>query len=468
MSSVHDDAPAEGPPHDTGERAASAPDDPAGAAALSGRVVAGSYTLEGLLGSGSIGRTFRARRSQDGHPVALKLVDPRLAAEPNFLRRLKRDVEAASKLEHRHIAKTFAQGVDEAEGAFICRELIDGEDLISAAKRAAMTPQRICELIMQVLSGLSEAHRHGVLHRNLKPQNVWVTRDAAGHERVVLCDFGNPQKDRAGAEYLAPEQADGSAIDGQADVYSVGVLLYELLTDAVPFRGESPRETLSLHKSAQLVPPRDRRPDRSMPRELEAVCVKALAKAPAARHRSPREMSQALRAVVSLLGPRALEPLGSSSFGGGSSAKLESLDDERLTMPGEQLRSRTKFWLGAGLLAAVCIGVILNPEVEPRGDPTARGGRISSAVRSNGELALERGIAQLRAGDATAAVPELRNARRALGDAPEVLRSLGEALVLDRQPAEGALLLKRYLELEPRAADAEFVRSLIERDERAR
>jgi hypothetical protein len=430
-----------------------------------GHTVAGRYLIESPLGSGSIGRSYRAARTRDGQPVAVKLVHPELTAAPNFQRRLSRDVEAASQLVHRHIAPTVEHGIDDAEGAFICRELIDGDDLISAARRAPLTPRRVCELLMQLLTALSEAHRHGVLHRNLKPQNVFVCRDAEGRESVRVCDFGNPQRARMGAEYLAPEQADGGAIDGQADVYAVGVLLYELLTGQVPFVGASPAATLLLHQREPLVPPRERRPEYALPRELEAVCIKALAKAPRDRYRSPREMSQALRAVVALLGLRADEPLGSSAFaeGGGNLAEAES---GRLTMPGEQLRSHTKFWLGAVLLAAVCIGVLMNPQTEATAPGTVGAAKPGSTAFTHGQSALESGIAKLQAGAAGAAVLELRNARRALGDSPELLRALGEALVLDGQRAEGALLLSRYLELEPDASDAAYVRGLIRRDAR--
>jgi serine/threonine protein kinase len=400
-------------------------------------------------------------------------VHAELSAAPNFLRRLTRDIEAASKLEHRRIGRVLEQGSDPVHGAFVCSELLPGRALTSAAglgsgaepgtsRADELTPHRICELLMQVLSALSDAHRHGVLHRNLKPSNVLVSRDESGHEQVKVCDFGNPQRARIGAEYMAPEQADGGAIDGEADVYAAGIMLYELLTGDVPFRGTTPADTLALHKDQPLLPPRQKRPDRALPRELEAVCIKALAKKPSERHRSPREMSQALRAVVALLGQRADEPLGSAVFAESHSALADSVTADRVTMPGEQLRSRTKFWLGAGLLAAVCAAVIMNPEIEPNQDPTVTGA-TADATRVHGQVALEQGIALLLQGESATAIPNLRNARRALGEVPEVLRPLGEALVLENQLDEGTLLLERYLELEPDARDAPYVRSLLRR-----
>jgi eukaryotic-like serine/threonine-protein kinase len=474
MSSAPDDTPrsaTDETPHDEAhdlppERAASLPDDPSGQGDLLGRTIGGRYVIERQLGVGAIGRSYRAR-SDSGTPVALKLLHESLRADETFKRRLLRDVDAAGKLEHLHVARLVEQGRDEREGPFIARELIEGQDLLAALQHGPLTPRRICELLMQLLSALSEAQRHGVLHRNLKPQNVLVMRDPNGRECIKVCDFGNPQRARPGAEYMAPEQANGQAIDGQADVYAVGVILYELLTGEVPFRGASPEDTLALHRTQPVEPPRQKRPERHMPRELEAVCLKALAKDPRERHKSPREMSQALRAVVSLLGLHADESLGSSSFADGNGATADPSAGERMTMPGEQLRSRTKFWLGAALLAAVCAAVMMNPAVEQAGTASVQSAALSGA-KQNGAAALERGHAKMRAGDARAAIVELRNARRALGDSPEVLRSLGEALVIDGTYEEGSELLTHYLALEPAARDRAFVESLLRRAAKAR
>jgi hypothetical protein len=425
---------------------------------LAGRVLGERYSVQGLIGSGAIGRSYLAH-DPDGARVVVKLVHASLRSDETFMRRWTRDVEAAAKLEHPHVARVFAQGVDDELGPWVCREFLDGDDLVTALQRGQRTPRRVCELFGQLLNALAEAHRHGVLHQNLKPSNVRLLRDDAGRETLSVCDFANPRRERPGAEYMAPEQASGP-VDGQADVYAVGVMLFEVLTEDVPFRGATPRETLSMHRSEMVPVPHEQRPDRPLPRELEAVCLKALAKAPRDRHRSPREMSQALRAVVSLLGARADEVLGSRAFGDGG-APAAAL--ERTTIPGEQLRSRTKFWLGAGLLALVCVGVLMSPEVEPALQ-RANTAEVRATTREAGALALQSGSARLIAGDAEGAVTDLRNARRALGDTPEVLRALGEALLVEGSSntrEEGVSLLKRYLELEPRAEDRSFVQRLI-------
>lgn len=465
MSSASD-TPSDDPPvdppgaDDAGDRTAAPPGDPGTARSHRDPQVVGGYVLEGLLGSGALGRTFRAHREGDDSQVfALKLLHPKIAENATYKRRLIREIEAASKLEDVHVAPTLAHGDDPA-GTYVVRALFEGDDLRTAVRRDVITPRRLCELLCQLLSALSEAHRHGVLHRNLKPQNVRIIRDEADRECVKVCDFGNPLRIRPDAEYMAPEQGRGGNIDGQADVYAVGVMLYELLAEEVPFRGATPEETIVLHQQEALLSPRERRPQAMLPRELEAVCMKALAKEPRDRHRSPREMSQALRAVTALLGPRADEPLGSSAFAEGNNVEPETLD--RVTMPGEQLRSRTKFWLGAALLVAVCAAVLLNPETSPTLERPERPGVRASGVDSEvGKQSLVNGVARLRGGDAEGAVLELRQARRALGDTPEVLRALGEALVIQGNRSEGTALLARYLEVEPNARDRSFVESLV-------
>lgn len=460
MSSASDTGDDVPPTADATERRAAPPIAPATLAGGVDRTAVGGYVLDGLLGRGTLGRTFRAHRESDpSTPVALKVLHPEIVANETYKRRLTREIEAAAKLEHVHVARVFAHGDDPDCGTFVCRELLEGDDLRTAVRRDVITPRRLCELFCQLLSALSEAHRNGVLHRNLKPSNVRVVRDESERESVKVCDFGNPLRLRPDAEYMAPEQGRGGPIDGQADVYAVGVMLYELLADDVPFRGATPEETISLHQQEALLSPRERRPHAALPRELETVCMKALAKEPRDRHRSPREMSQALRAVVALLGPRADEPLGSSAFAEGGQ-ELDSLD--RMTMPGEQLRSRTKFWLGAALLVAVCAAVVLNPESSPTLDLPERPGVHAGGVdQEGGTQALTNGVARLRSGDAEGAVLELRTARRALGDTPEVLRALGEALVIQGSRSEGTALLARYLEVEPNARDRSFIESLV-------
>ena len=452
-----------------GGREAALPEQSTATDPWAGRTYGGRFTVEGQLGSGSCARTLRAR-SDDGSTVVIKLIREERRSE-SLARRAARQAEALREIDHPHIARILDCGHDERDGLYICREFVEGEDLAQVSKREALTPRRIGELLMQVLSALGEAHRHGVLHGNVKPQNVIITRGPEGRESVKLCDFGDLGDLSSGAPYRAPEQSrDPRLADGQADVYAVGVLLYELLTGEVPFRGATFGETLKLHLHEAVEPPTTRRPERPVPPELDTVCLKALAKEPAKRHRSPREMSQELRAVIHLLDARADEPLGSTAFLVDGRRIAATASVERMTMPGEQLRSYTKVWVGAALVIGVCTAVYFGAKEEGYAplERDVEGARtlppyISGSVEQRGEGSdsLEQGMARLRAGDARAAVAELRAARQQLGDTPEVLRALGEALVVHGNPREGVRLLERYLELDPTARDRKFVESLI-------
>lgn len=464
MDPADDKAPEQQAPDDTEGRAAAIPENPA-AGSLTGQLIAGRYVIEGLLGTSATARTFRAIRKDDQRAVVIKLPLDVDRSRESLARRLAREADTLRSIDHPHIAVVLEQGHDDREGVFTCREFLLGDDLVKAARAGILTPRRICELTMQVLSALAEAHRHGILHRNLKPQNVLVYRDESGRETVRVCDFGGPAGAESGADYKAPEQGQPSqTVDGQADVYAVGVLLYELLAGEVPFRGATPAETMLAHANEPVTPPSSRRPEHPVPRELESVCLKALAKDPRDRHRSPREMSQALRAVIALLDTRADEPVGSSIFVEGGRTVPDTASNERMTVPGEQLRSHTKIGIGAALLIAVCAGILLLPtseralEGERTFPPFVTG---SAEQRARGAEALELGIARLQEGNAEGAVNDLRKARQALGDTPAVLRALGEALVMEGSSSEGVTLLERYLAHEPTAPDRKFVESLI-------
>jgi serine/threonine protein kinase len=455
-------------------RAAALPEQQGASDGWAGREIGDRYRVQGQLGRSVAAHSLRAQQ-QDGLTVVLKVVREERKS-PTLSRRIARRAEGVSKLEHPHIARVVDHGEDLHVGTFVCREFVDGENLNLVAAREPLTPRRIGELCMQVLSALSEAHRHGVLHENLKPQNILVWRDDEGRECVKLCDFGEPHNLATGAPYRAPEQRDPSqTIDGRADVYAVGAMLYELLAGEPPFRGESVEETMTLHALEAVIAPSAKRPDRPLPPELEAVCMKALAKQPGDRHRSPREMSQAIRAVVALLDVRADEPIGSRVFSGDGRTLAPTASTERMTLPGEQLRSHTKFWVGAALLTAVCAAVWLAPDGPPSGrrEPALEGARSfppfvtsDDEQREHGKKVLRTGLSKLRANDAESAVSDLREARKALGDAPEVLRALGEALVIQGSSREGITLLESYLEQEPTAADRKFVESLIRQGRR--
>jgi Protein kinase domain len=468
-----DEAPRQETSDASGAEREATPPTPALAENLTGQCIAGRFDVQALIGGGAIGQVYRALRCSDGSAVALKILHEKHRPDPNVVRRFAREAQAARELDHPHIARVYEQGVDEAGRPFLCRAWVEGVPLTQAVTARPLTLRRILTPLCQALSALSEAQRHGVLHLGLKPSNLLATESAAGELTLTVSDFGMARllKPVAGtvhtkygapcvvAEYAAPEQAERSELDGRADVYAMGVVLYELLTGQVPFHGGSEAAVLARHRADPPVPPQKLRPDRSIPREVESICLKALAKPLAERYRSPRELSSALHSALELLGVRADLPIEEPP---NVDAAHET---SRLTMPGEQLRSRQKIWLGAALLLLVCGALWLSAPMEP----PRRSGGISlgdvagtpNAGPAAENAALREGKLRLSRADAAGALAPLTRARQQLGETAPVARWLGEALLRAGERARGEALLRRYLELAPEARDRAQVEALL-------
>jgi serine/threonine protein kinase len=458
----------------SGAERVATPPSPTSAENLSGQCVAGRFDVQTLVGNGPIGQVYRALRRADGAPVALKILHEKHRPDPNVVRRFAREAQAAMQLDHPHIARVYEHGVDEAGRPFLCSEWVEGLPLTQAVAAKPPTLRRMLVPICQALSALSEAQRHGVLHRGLKPSNLLAVESGDNELSLKVSDFGMAKLLKpvpgtlstkygapcGAAEYAAPEQAQSGELDGRADVYAMGVVLYELLTGQVPFRGGSDAAVLAKHRSDPAVPPQKLRPDRSIPREIESICLKALAKPLAERYRSPRELGNALHSTLELLGVRADLPIEEPPK---PDAQGEQIS--RLTMPGEQLRSRQKIWLGAGLLLLVCGVVWVSaPREAPQTSANIRlsgVAKTSSAAPGEENAALLEGKRRLAHADAAGAVEQLTLARQQLGETAQVARWLGEALLRAGQPVQGEALLRRYLELDPHAGDREQVEALL-------
>jgi serine/threonine protein kinase len=445
---------------------------------LTGKCVAGRYEVQQLIGAGPIGQVYRARRRDDGLQVALKVLHERHRPDPNVVRRFAREAQAAKQLDHPNITRLLEHGVDDAGRPFLCSEWVAGVPITQAVAAGPLTLRRILVPVCQALSALSEAHRQGVLHRGLKPSNLLVTESPENEFVAKVCDFGmarllkpvlgtltTKHGWRCGlAEYAAPEQAVSTEIDGRADVYAMGVVLYELLTGQVPFRGGSDAAVLARHQSEPVVAPQKLRADRTIPREVESICLKALGKQLSERYRSPRELRSALHSTLELLGARADLPIETTPAPG---TDLHDVSKDRLTMPGEQLRSRHKIGLGAGLLVLVCSALWLSAPKQARDSrpgPQVVRDRAVTAVRPPlpGEnAALVEGMRRLSRDDPKGAAEQLLRARQQLGETPDVARWLGEALLRAGEREQGEALLQRYLQLAPQAHDREAVNALL-------
>jgi beta-lactam-binding protein with PASTA domain/tRNA A-37 threonylcarbamoyl transferase component Bud32 len=265
---------------------------------LIGTVFDGRYRVIRRLGSGGMANVYLAEDEELGRRVAIKVLDEKHANDEQFVERFRREAKNAASLSHPNIVSIYDRG--EAEGTYyIAMEYIEGrtlKDLILS--RGPLPTERAVSYARQILGAVRFAHRKGIVHRDIKPHNVLVDTDG----RLKVTDFGiaragASQMTEAGsiigtAQYLSPEQARGASVDQRSDLYSVGIVLYEMLTGSVPFTGDTPVEIAMKHISAVPQPPSAARP--SVPDDLDLVVLRALAKDPRERFQSAEEMDSEL------------------------------------------------------------------------------------------------------------------------------------------------------------------------------
>jgi eukaryotic-like serine/threonine-protein kinase len=262
----------------------------------------GRYRIQRKLGAGGMADVYLAEDQELGRRVAIKILNSRHGNDDQFIERFRREAKNAAALNHPNIVSIYDRG--EAEDTYyIAMEFLDGRTLKELIVSRGAAPINVAiEYARQILSALRFAHRHGIVHRDIKPHNVLVD----GEGRVKVTDFGiaragTSQMTETGsivgtAQYLSPEQARGGEVDPRSDLYSLGIVLYELLTGKTPFDGETPVEIAMKHLSATPKPPSKLRPD--VPPELDMVVLRALAKNPDERYQSADEMEADLDRVA--------------------------------------------------------------------------------------------------------------------------------------------------------------------------
>jgi eukaryotic-like serine/threonine-protein kinase len=277
---------------------------------LVGTVLDGKYRIEAYLSSGGMGAVFRATHVMLGKPVAVKLIQGDLVTSPEMARRFQREARAATSLNHPCIVSVYDLGQTGDGTLYIAMELVDGQSLKDEIRaQGRIEPARIVRLLRDVASALAVAHRHQIIHRDLKPQNVMLTRDSNGREVAKLLDFGiaktldeaQTQLTAAGfalgtPQYMSPEQAMGKEVDPRSDLYSLGVVMYEMLVGEVPFTAPSTSAILIKHLTELPAHPSKRRPDIPVPATLEAIVLRCLEKEPANRYQTAEEFAAALDA----------------------------------------------------------------------------------------------------------------------------------------------------------------------------
>jgi beta-lactam-binding protein with PASTA domain/tRNA A-37 threonylcarbamoyl transferase component Bud32 len=274
------------------------------------RLLGDRYELEGVVGRGGMAEVYRARDLRLDRIVAIKTLRPDLARDATFQARFRREAQSAASLNHPSIVAVYDTGEDMSTGSpipYIVMEYVDGRtvrDLLIEGHR--LLPERSLEIVSGVLKALEYSHQAGIVHRDIKPGNVMVTRNGD----VKVMDFGiaRAMNDAQAtmtqtaqvigtAQYLSPEQARGERVDARSDLYSTGCLMYELLTGRPPFTGDSPVAIAYQHVRENPIPPSRLDPD--IPPWADAIVLKAMAKAPGDRYQSAAEMQADIQRAAS-------------------------------------------------------------------------------------------------------------------------------------------------------------------------
>ena len=290
---------------------------------LLGRTIGGSYVVLDLVGVGGMGRVYRAEQRMLGRTVAIKVIHPHLLSDEQSVARFYNEARAASRLNHPNSVSIIDFGRTDDGILYLAMEYLQGRDLARLMREEGPLPfGRVCEITAAVLAALGEAHVLGVIHRDLKPENVIIERLRTGSDLIKVVDFGlakllgpahgetsvtSPGLVCGTPDYMSPEQGRGLPLDGRGDLYSVGVMLFELLTEQLPYIADTPTNVVLRHIQDPIPDPRDVVPDRRIPAALSEIVVRALSKQPEARYQTASEMADELRRAWQEVQPAARE-----------------------------------------------------------------------------------------------------------------------------------------------------------------
>ena len=278
--------------------------------------VAGQFRIVEKIGKGGMGAVYKAEQPDMNRYVAIKILHSRYLSRSDLVSRFRREARAMSQLSHPNTARVFLYGqLDDGACYFVMEHLV-GQNLAQLVRaEGAMKPKRAIRIMIQVCSALEEAHQAGIVHRDLKPENIFVTTQGGIRDFPKVLDFGlakvTERQMRPGSmvltqqgmvfgtpEFMSPEQAHGKTLDARSDIYSLGIILYELLTGKLPFDAKQPIEYIQLHVNATPIPLSERLPGATFPPGLEDVIMASLAKKPEERYASAADFAAALDSVL--------------------------------------------------------------------------------------------------------------------------------------------------------------------------
>jgi len=342
-----------------------------------GKIVDGRYRVLEVIGRGGMGVVYRVEHVRMGKMAAMKVLHRDLANDPDVVARFEREATSVSKLDHPHTVQVFDFGT--AGGAlYLIMELIRGQDLGRIIDRDGPMPwARAAPLLAQICGALQEAHERGIIHRDLKPENVLITRTTGGRDFAKVLDFGLVKLELDGAPkreterqaivgtpyFMSPEQIRGDEVDARTDIYSLGALMFELLTGEHLYTGSTAVGVLTKHLTAEPDAPSMRAPDMGIPPAVDHLCHTALARDPEDRWASAAEFGAAIEEVYAETvsettgsrSPRARSrgPLVFESSGSDSDLRLRRSDIDAF-----EASLKRRRWLVVLVMIALCGGVI--------------------------------------------------------------------------------------------------------------
>jgi serine/threonine-protein kinase len=308
-------------------------------------LLGGQFRVLEKIGTGGMGSVYKAEQPAMNRMVAIKILHPKLAGRKDLTSRFRREARAMSQLTHPNTVKVFMYGELEEDGSlYIVMEMLEGRNLNQTVrKEGPMVPERAIPILIQVCGALQEAHELGIVHRDLKPENIFLSKQGGMPDYPKVLDFGlakvTERQMQPGSviltqegmvfgtpEFMSPEQAQGKTLDARSDIYSLAVILYEVLTGKLPFTARTPMEYIQKHVTDPIIQLSERVPERKFAKGLDEVLAKALQKQPDNRYQTAGEFAEALRPfggaaaqALPLVGP--LTPSPASEVAVGSAAK---------------------------------------------------------------------------------------------------------------------------------------------------
>ncbi len=288
----------------------------AGGDPLVGRIIADRYRIVSLLGEGGMGRVYLAEQKMGTatRKVAIKTLHPELSRDAQLVQRFHRECETVIALSHPNTVQFYDFGELPEGTLYIVMEYIEGESLANVLQRGPLEPGRVDRILVQICGSLQEAHDHGIVHRDLKPENILLTRRGGQNDFVKVLDFGIAKRTEAEDDksqkltkqgmvlgtppYMSPEQFAGKTLDARSDIYSLGVMTYEMLTGRLPFEAATPWEWATKHLTTPPTPFEQHPVGASIPDFKKAAVMRALAKDPAQRFASATEFMQAFTGIA--------------------------------------------------------------------------------------------------------------------------------------------------------------------------